>query len=295
MDFSEHLQKYSNLIDGNLKLLLSNSTNSYESKIYESMKYSLLSGGKRIRPVLLLETGISFGATIDELLDFACSMEMIHTYSLIHDDLPAMDDDDLRRGNPTNHIVYGEAIAILAGDALLNTSFETMIGKAVKSNNMKYLKAIEVISKSSGIHGMIGGQVADILSENVSPDKETLNYIHMNKTSALLTASIVAGGYIAGVSDDIISKLYNLGNNIGLSFQIRDDILDIESTVEKLGKPIGSDEKNKKMTYPSLYGLEESKMKIKELHENSIGILNSLDVDVDFLKHMVDFLYNRDY
>lgn len=295
MSFKENLSRQSILIENYLNSYFTKNRNKYLDNIYESMNYSLLSGGKRIRPVLLLEVGKCFGADVNELIDYACAIEMIHTYSLIHDDLPAMDDDDLRRGKPTNHIVYGQAIAILAGDALLNSSFEIMTDKAIQANNTSYLKAMKVIINASGINGMIGGQVVDVLSSDKTPDKDTLNFIHMNKTSALITAAIVAGGYLADVSETIIDKLFTLGNNIGLSFQIRDDILDIESTEEKLGKPIGSDERNKKLTYPSLYGLEESKNKIRSLNLNSIEILDSLKVDVTFLKELVDFLNSRDY
>ncbi len=295
MDFKTGLHNKGKIIEDYLNLFFTNAANTFEEKIYESMKYSLLAGGKRIRPILVLEIGKLFGAKFEDLIDYACAIEMIHTYSLIHDDLPAMDNDDLRRGKPTNHIVYGDAIAVLAGDALLNSAFELMTKKALESNNMNYIKAMSIIGSASGVKGMIGGQVADILSENQTPNKETLEYIHLNKTSAILTASILAGAHIANVGEKNIERLTELGHNIGLSFQIKDDILDIESTTDQLGKPIGSDEKNAKLTYPSLYGIEASKEKINELSKRSYEILDIFDGDSSFIKSLVDFLNVRMY
>jgi len=293
MSFSKGLHNRALKVDDYLKSYLNNHKNEFEEKLHEAMTYSLLSGGKRIRPILLMEVGSLFGASEEELKDYACAIEMIHTYSLIHDDLPAMDDDDLRRGNPTNHIVYGEAMAILAGDGLLNYAFELMSEKAIDFG-MNHVKAMHEISKASGHQGMIGGQVADILSEDAHGDASVLRYIQEKKTSALLTCALTAGGYIASCSEEIISDLRTLGLKVGLAFQIKDDILDIESDEDTLGKPIGSDEKNSKLTYPSLYGLEAAKLKVESLTSEAHQIIDGFNGDVTFLKSLVDYLCHRD-
>lgn len=293
MTFLDGLHKKAEVVNEHLKSYFNDGINNFENKLHESMQYSLLAGGKRIRPIILMETGKLFGANHEELIDYACALEMIHTYSLIHDDLPAMDDDDLRRGKPTNHKVYGEAIAILAGDALLNSAYELMSLKADEYQDFKFIKALNVISTSSGRKGMIGGQIADIESEHLEGDKQILEYIHMNKTSAIITAAFVAGGIIGKADETELLHLEKLGNNIGLMFQIKDDILDIESDELTLGKPIGSDEKNKKMTYPSLYGLDESKLKIEILYKDSIDIINKFNGECSFLLSLVEFLKMR--
>lgn len=292
MSFQEGLHNRAQIIDQHLENYLTEHNNPFETRLHESMTYSLMSGGKRIRPILLLEFGKLFGAKEPELIDFACCLEMIHTYSLIHDDLPAMDDDDLRRGRKTNHIVYGEAMAILAGDGLLNYAFEEMSGLSLKYG-MNHLKAMHEISLASGHQGMIGGQVADILSENQTGNIETLTYIQKKKTGALITASIVAGGCIAGVDETTLASLRRLGEVVGIAFQIQDDILDIESDERTLGKPIGSDEKNHKLTYPSLYGIEDSKAKVKALTDEAHQILDGYKGDVIFLKELIEFLCYR--
>ncbi len=290
MSLKEGLHNRAQIIEDHLVTFFNDHQNDFEMKLHEAMKYSLLSGGKRIRPILTLEIGKLFNAEQSNLIDYACAVEMIHTYSLIHDDLPAMDDDDLRRGKKTNHIVFGEAIAILAGDGLLNYAFELMSEKAL---TMNHVKAMRAVSKAAGHQGMIGGQVADIMSENQGGDENILHYIQLNKTSALLTCSLLAGGYIAGVDEDTINKLERLGSCVGIAFQIKDDILDIESDVKTLGKPIGSDEKNHKLTYPSLFGLEESKEKLISLTDEAHLILDGFDGDVSFLKMLVDYLCYR--
>lgn len=292
MTLESGLHKRQVVVEEHLKTYLNNHVNTYEEHLHESMKYSLLSNGKRIRPIIALEIGQLFGASVEEVIDFACAIEMIHTYSLIHDDLPAMDDDDLRRGRKTNHIVYGEAIAILAGDGLLNYAFEVM---AQASKGINHIKAMRAISKASGHQGMIGGQVADIMSEHQGGDADLLTYIQMNKTSALITCALLAGAHIAGADDKYIEKLERLGALIGIAFQIKDDILDIESDEQTLGKPIGSDEKNEKLTYPSLFGLEASKAKVEELTHEAHIILKELPGDVTFLQALTDFLCRRNH
>ncbi|MCH4888824.1 polyprenyl synthetase family protein [Acidaminobacter sp. JC074] len=290
MNFKESLHNKAQVVEKHLATFFNEHQNEFEKKLHDSMKYSLLSGGKRIRPILALEIGRLFGAHESQVIDYACAIEMIHTYSLIHDDLPAMDDDDLRRGKKTNHIVYGEAMAILAGDGLLNYAFELMSDKAISMNHVNAMKAV---SKASGHQGMIGGQVADIMSEDQGGDADILHYIQMNKTSALLTCALLAGGHIAGADDKVIKNLERLGACVGIAFQIKDDILDIESDEETLGKPIGSDEKNKKLTYPSLHGLEASKEKLLSLTQEAHDILDGFSGDVTFLKMLVDYLCYR--
>ncbi|MTI70196.1 MAG: polyprenyl synthetase family protein [Firmicutes bacterium] len=269
-----------------------------QKNVIESMRYSAFAGGKRLRPILVLKSCELVGGNIKDAMPFALALEMIHTYSLIHDDLPAMDDDDYRRGKPTNHKVYGESIAILAGDGLLNCAYETMINHITENieDSKKYIKAFTVIAKASGVYGMIGGQVVDIMSESNSFNEKTLDFIHKHKTSALIEASIIAGGLIGDANKEELKRLKEYGKAIGLSFQIRDDILDIIGNKEKLGKDIGSDQSNKKATFVSLYGLEESERKTEKLCKKAI---NSLDIfkgdNKLFFKDLAEYLVLRDY
>ncbi|WP_129597794.1 polyprenyl synthetase family protein [Anaerophilus nitritogenes] len=268
-----------------------------QKEIFDAMSYSIFAGGKRLRPILLLAATEFVGGNIEEALPFACAVEMIHTYSLIHDDLPAMDNDDFRRGKPTNHKVYGEGMAILAGDALLNYAFELMIEGALKNKEDVYKKvlATKEISTAAGVYGMIGGQVVDLLSENKKIDEETLNFIHKNKTAALIIASIRAGAILGGADDEELSSLTDFSKNIGLGFQITDDILDIIGDEKKLGKKIGSDQQNHKATYPSIHGLEASIQKVQQLFENSIHSIEKFGEKSEFFMALSDFLVKRDY
>jgi geranylgeranyl diphosphate synthase type II len=239
----------------------------YPEKIYESMRYSLLAGGKRVRPILCLATCEMLDGTIDMAMPTACAVEMIHTMSLIHDDLPAMDNDDYRRGKLTNHKVYGEDVAILAGDGLLALAFEH-VAKATPKNvdRDRVLQVIARLGKALGAAGLVGGQVVDLESEGKTDISiETLNFIHNHKTAALLEACVVCGGIIAGASSQDVQRLTNYSQNIGLAFQIIDDILDITATQEQLGKTAGKDLAAKKVTYPSLWGIEESRKKAQQL------------------------------
>lgn len=247
--------------------------------IYESMKYSLSAGGKRIRPILLLAACDFCGGNIEEALPYACAIEYIHTYSLIHDDLPCMDDDDLRRGRPTNHKVYGDAMATLAGDGLLSTAFEAMNRdmllyfddpEALK----RRIRASYEISKGAGCRGMLAGQVADIEAEDKSCSKEMLDYIHITKTAALIIASVRAGAQLGKADNEMLTNLTVFAENLGLAFQICDDILDVEGSEEEMGKKAGMDSANKKATYPALYGLEESKKRLNELTNTAIEALS---------------------
>ena len=265
------------------------------SVLQEAMLYSLFAGGKRIRPVLALASYEACGGDPAEIVPYAATLELIHTYSLIHDDLPAMDNDDLRRGKPTNHKVYGEAIAILAGDALLTEAFSILsdptLSKTLKEANL--LKALREIALASGLSGMVAGQVQDILSENSDPDRETLEFIHMRKTATLIRASVMMGPILYGSSKDILESLSEYGSKIGLAFQVIDDILDIEGDAKELGKPIGSDERANKMTYPSLYGIEESREIARGLISSAVSSLSSFSSKADPMRAIADYLLNR--
>lgn len=268
-----------------------------QQTVFQAADYSLKAGGKRLRPVLLLEACRLFGGDEEAAMPFACAMEMIHTYSLIHDDLPAMDDDDFRRGKPTNHVVYGEGMAILAGDALLNYAYELMIRETMQAGSKKdaCLLAMNEIANAAGVYGMIAGQVVDLESEQKQVPLETVNFIHAHKTGAMITASLVAGALCGGAKDADIAVIRHYGRNIGMAFQIIDDILDIVGDQEKLGKDIGSDEEKQKSTYPSLLGLDESRRIAHELLRESKEILDGYGEGADFLKALSDFLANREF
>jgi geranylgeranyl diphosphate synthase type II len=264
--------------------------------IIEAMKYSLFAGGKRLRPILMTETCRALRGDVAVIMPLALGMEMIHTYSLIHDDLPAMDNDDLRRGKPTNHKVFGDAMAVLAGDGLLNYAVETMLqGTQSLDGEMltNYLAAMRIIMGASGISGMIGGQVADILSEEQVISLEEMDYIHMHKTGALLEACVQSGCLIAGAEPATQGRLISYSQRIGLAFQIVDDILDIEGNEEDLGKPIGSDEKNHKSTFVSLYGLKASKLKVDELEREALEMLKPIGVNTGFLEDLASYICHR--
>ncbi len=267
-----------------------------KSLIAEAMLYSLNAGGKRIRPMLLLEMAKAYGDINNDVVTFAAAIEMIHTYSLIHDDLPCMDDDDLRRGKSTSHVVYGEDIAVLAGDSLLNLASEVMLKTVIKNcENNNYMYAMREILKASGSNGMILGQVADIKYHETDIDVATLDFINFNKTGRLLTASIVAGAYIGGAEDKEISLLREIGRDIGLLFQIVDDVLDVVGDAEKLGKRTQIDTKNHKKTYPNLLGLDGTYQAIKSLQSALKSKVESLSIEPTFLVSLVDFLANREY
>lgn len=265
----------------------------YPEKIYQAMRYSLLAGGKRLRPILCLATCEMGGGTIEMALPTACALEMIHTMTLIHDDLPAMDNDDYRRGQLTNHKVYGESIAILAGDGLLALAFEYI---AAHTQNVAAERVVQVISRlgrAVGAAGLVGGQVVDLESEgksDVSP--ETLQFIHNHKTAALLEACVVSGGILAGLAAPELQLLSNYAQNIGLAFQIVDDILDITKTKEELGKSAGKDLQAQKVTYPSLWGIDESKRQAQQLITEAKSELAPFD-DAKPLLAIADFIIRR--
>ena len=268
----------------------------YQKTIMEAMNYSILAGGKRIRPMLMLETYRLFGGKSKVIEPFMAAMEMIHTYSLVHDDLPAMDNDEYRRGKKTTHAVYGEAMGILAGDALLNFAFETAL-KAydMEPDNVNIGKALQVLAKKAGIYGMIGGQVVDIQSEG-SKDmtKEKLDFIYRLKTGALMESSMLIGAILAGATKNEQQIVETVAGEIGLAFQIQDDILDVTSTAEVLGKPIGSDEKNEKFTYVTFEGLEKAKEDVAAITAQAASRMNSLVVRNDFLNELLLYLVARE-
>ncbi len=262
-----------------------------QAVIYRAMRYSVFAGGKRLRPILMTEVCKMCGGDIGDVMPFACAMEMIHTYSLIHDDLPAMDNDDLRRGMPTNHIKFGEANAILAGDALLNKAFETAAEYGKVAPNA--MKAMAVMANSSGADGMIGGQIVDIDSEGKDIDIDRLKYIHILKTGAIIRSSCVIGAVVAGADDEEIKSVDEFASNLGVAFQIRDDILDVTGDEASLGKPVGSDVKSEKNTYVKLLGLDKSEKLVEEYSKKAIDALNIFGDKAEFLIRLTNYLVNR--
>jgi geranylgeranyl diphosphate synthase type II len=291
MDIRDYLKKKKDLVDSFLEEYFREKTR--PQILSESMFYSLSAGGKRIRPVLCLSSYEACGGRPEDIIQYASALEMIHTYSLIHDDLPAMDNDDLRRGKPTNHKVYGEAIAILAGDALLTEAFSILSIPHQPVSGEALLKAIREIAVASGMGGMVAGQVQDMLSENSGPDEETLKFIHLHKTAALLSSSVRTGAILSGVDDERFSAISEYGHKIGLAFQVIDDILDIEGDTEVIGKPKGSDEKKKKLTYPRIYGLAKSRSIAEQLIKDAVGSLSIFSSEADPLREIALYLLNR--
>lgn len=264
-----------------------------QATIYKAMNYSINAGGKRIRPVLMLSAAELICGSWEGVMPFACAIEMIHTYSLIHDDLPCMDNDDLRRGKPTNHKVFGEGMAVLAGDALLNKAFEVILKNSQASPNMT-LAALSEIATASGTEGMIGGQVIDIESEDKQIDAVTLMTLHLNKTGALIMAAAKVGALLAGGSREDLLLMEEFSRYLGVAFQIKDDILDIEGKEELLGKKTGADEENKKSTFVTIYGLEQSKKILSDYTEKAIETLSSYGERAKFLTELAKFLLSRE-
>lgn len=297
MDFNFELNKrveYAEKVIQSYLISKEQAGNDRQAEIYEAMNYSVLAGGKRVRPILLLETSRLFGGKDEDVHAFMAAIEMIHTYSLVHDDLPAMDNDEFRRGRKTTHVVYGEAMGILAGDALLNYAFETGLkGVTEAENTENAVKALWVIAKKAGVSGMIGGQVVDIKNDNRCVDLDTLDYINELKTGALIEASMMAGAILAGAAQEEVEIVERAASNIGRAFQIQDDILDVTGTKEILGKPVLSDEKNNKSTYVTLLGTENASDKVKELTEGAIKTLQQLNMENEFLYKLIYSLVYR--
>lgn len=260
----------------------------------KAMLYSLEAGGKRLRPILVLAVLHTYKQAEDAGIATACAVEMIHTYSLIHDDLPCMDDDDLRRGKPTNHKVFGEAMAVLAGDGLLTQSFSLIVNDPFSSSEKK-LRIISELVLSAGAEGMVGGQVADMEGESKNLSLHELQYIHENKTAKLLSFSIISGAILAGAPEEDIEKLRKYAYHLGIAFQIQDDILDIEGSQEIIGKPVGSDTTNEKTTYPSLLTIQGAKEKLSDHIEQAKEFVDSLSVPAELLIQMCDLIAKRDH
>lgn len=286
----EQLRKYVERAESALQMYMVKYDNP-QKIIYEAMAYSLFAGGKRLRPVIMLAVCDMCGGNSEDILPFTAAMEMIHTYSLIHDDLPAMDNDDLRRGMMTNHIKFGESTAILAGDALLNRAFEVMSDSKLDAE--KTLRIIHTIAVSSGTEGMIGGQIVDIESENKTIGIDELRYIHSLKTGAIIRSSAVAGAIGAGADEEKIKAVDEFALNLGIAFQIRDDILDVAGDEKTLGKPIGSDAQNNKTTYVSIYGTEKAEQLVKQYSENAKNALVVFGEKNKFLLQLTDYLAGR--
>lgn len=295
-DITQYLSEGKKFVDDSILELLPEK-NSYPESIHSAMNYSVMAGGKRLRPILVIAAAEAVGGDRQTVLPFAVAAELIHTYTLIHDDLPALDDDDFRRGKPTCHKVFGEAIAILAGDALLTQAFILMTNAALLDgiSAKDALNATHDMAKALGTGGMIGGQVVDLESEGKPVSSEALEYIHIYKTGHLIRACVRGGAKLGGATSEQFSALSRYGAHIGLAFQIIDDILDITADQEKLGKDVGSDIEKEKATYPSLYGLDESKRKAEELIEESIACLEPFDDRADPLREIARFFVQRTF
>ena len=297
MDFKEQLGCRVNHINEIVDRYLPKE-NGFQKTVFEAMRYSVEAGGKRIRPMLMEETYKMFGGSGDIIYPFMAAMEMIHTYSLVHDDLPAMDNDEYRRGKKTTHAEYGEAMGILAGDALLNLAFETAtIALEMEPGNINVSRAIRVLAVKAGIFGMIGGQVVDVESEkrDDSPiTRDKLDFIYKLKTGALIESSMMIGAILSGAADGEVEKIEEIATKLGLAFQIQDDVLDVTSTLEVLGKPIGSDEKNNKPTYVTFEGLEKAKQDVNELSQEACRMLKSFGREDEFLQQLFIYLIDRE-
>ena len=295
MNFRDEQEKRVNEIEEILKKRLPLKEGK-QKRIMDAMEYSLLAGGKRLRPMLMLETYRLFGGQSSVIEPFMAALEMIHTYSLVHDDLPAMDNDDYRRGRKTTHVVYGEGMGILAGDALLTYAFETAASAfdMEDAEAAKIGKAIQILSGKAGIYGMIGGQVVDVLSTGQQVDGETLDFIYQLKTGALIECAMMIGAVLAGADSNQVHAVEQIAAKVGMAFQIQDDILDVTSTSEVLGKPIHSDEKNEKTTYVTWKGLEESKREVARLSEEAVEELRRFHPEDDFLETLLLSLIHRD-
>ncbi|MBI5875968.1 MAG: polyprenyl synthetase family protein [Deltaproteobacteria bacterium] len=298
MDLKNYLKDREEIVNKALDSLLPGE-DEFPQRLHKAMRYSVFAGGKRIRPILAVASAEVFGKTAEDVINIACAIELIHTYSLIHDDLPAIDNDDLRRGMPTNHKVFGEAIALLAGDALLTMAFQIMsrqVGRAVPANYRwaePTLQVIQEIASAAGSIGMVGGQVVDIESEGKEVAFPVLEYIHIHKTGELILASCRAGAIMANAGDKGLEAITKYGEAIGLAFQIADDILDVEGNKEEAGKNIGGDAKKGKATYPSVLGVDESRKRAKELVDIAIASLKGFDEKAEPLRAIARYIVER--
>lgn len=291
-DLKVYLSKRQTLFNDHVTQQVKSATSSDTLK--QAMAYSITVGGKRLRPILLLASCEAFGGKVDSALQVAAALEMIHTYSLIHDDLPSMDNDDFRRGEPTNHKVYGEATAILAGDGLLTYSFELIANDSGLTNEQK-VYVIRELSKASGPNGMVAGQLLDMEAENKESTLEELEQIHSLKTGKLLQFAVKIGAYLGGADEEQLRQMKKFGYYLGLIFQVQDDILDVTGDEARIGKPVGSDETNFKSTYPKLLGLDGAKRQKDHYHQLAINALETAGVEGSTLRELTDYLGNRDY
>ena len=295
IELKQYIKERCDLIDSRLKMAMP-AENELPFSLHKSMRYSTFAGGKRIRPILLLAACEAVGGEISSALPAACAMEMIHTYSLIHDDLPAMDNDDFRRGNPTNHKVFGEAVAILAGDALLTQAFILLSSPFFASSvpHDRILAVIHEIAYAAGSRGMVGGQIVDMESEGKRDiDLPTVQFIHTHKTGALIKASVKSGAILGGADDRQIASITRYGEAIGLAFQIADDILDIEGTTSEIGKDAGSDQARGKATYPAVIGLQESRVRSSELIDIALEAISDFDDKAEPLREIAGYILAR--
>ncbi len=293
MNLSDYLSDRRSMVDAALERYLP-PVSSTPERLHEAIRYSVLAPGKRLRPILVLAGAEAVGGEPESVLQTACALECIHVFSLIHDDLPCMDNDDYRRGRLTNHKVYGEAMAMLAGDALLTLAFELVADNIEHVSPDRIVAALKLISNATGTWGMVGGQVVDIESEGRQIGLDTLEYIHSHKTGALLTASSLAGALLCGADERQQERLTSYGKSIGLAFQIADDILDIVGDQEKIGKPVGSDEGNDKATYPKLFGLEESRRMAREEVGKAVDSLDEFGAPAEPLRVIARYIVERD-
>jgi len=294
MDLKSYLAEKRALIDETLKGFMPEPEGP-TSELIRAMDYSLFAGGKRLRPILCMAGAEAVGGEGRDALPVACALEMIHTYSLIHDDLPAMDNDDMRRGKPTSHKVFGEAMAILAGDGLLTEAFNLMIRSDLpeKIGTARFQEVITLISLAAGHRGIVGGQAVDVMMEGKEVDSSIVDFIHNHKTGALISASVSSGAILGGGSRQELDEIASYGNKIGLAFQISDDILNIEGDSEEMGKKAGSDEQKRKNTYPSVYGMERSKVILKESVDAAINSLKRFGNSADPLRQIADYIIER--
>lgn len=296
VNFQDELKKRTEEIEGVLKSYLPREEG-FAKTMAQAMNYSVLAGGKRLRPMLILETSRMFGGEDQLAYPFMAAMEMIHTHSLVHDDLPALDNDDYRRGRLTTHKVYGEAMGVLSGVALLNYAYEVMLTAfdlaEDEETRARVIKALKVMARKTGLYGMLGGQSVDVENDGKPMSREMIDYIYENKTSALIEASMMAGAILGGASAEEVAVVEKAASGIGLAFQIQDDILDVTSTAEELGKPIHSDEKNHKTTYVTLMGIEKASQQVAELSEEAVKLLEGLNKKNEFLFTLVNELVGR--
>ncbi|MBO5483884.1 MAG: polyprenyl synthetase family protein [Lachnospiraceae bacterium] len=293
-EFQQQMQEKQEKIEKILERYLPKNP-SFQKTIFDSMEYSLMGGGKRLRPMMVQESYELFGGKNQALVEpFMAAIEMIHTYSLVHDDLPAMDNDDYRRGRKTTHIVYGEDMGILTGDALLNYAFETVSSAFGQTESLEQTaRAFQILGKKAGVYGMVGGQVVDVERTGQALTADVLEFIYRLKTSALLEASLMIGAALAGAKDQDIQIMEEIGGFVGMAFQIQDDILDETSTTQELGKPVHSDERNEKTTYVSLYGMASSRQAVEEYSEKALALLGEMKQQNLFLSTLIEKLINR--